>query len=495
MTKGWGRRSWLLCAALFVGGPTFVGAQPTQLTLDDALELALERNRDLADARLELAGARQRVREAWGHVFPTLDLSASYTRNLSVPANFLPRIFFDPDAHPDELIAVRFGTDNAWGLTLRAEQPLFQASAFVGVGAAGRYQSLQEELVRGRAISVATTVKLAYYDVLLAEESLRLSENAVARVGRTLDETRKMFEAGIASSYDVLRLEVELANVEPNLRRARNAAAAAKRTLAVQAGVDDLDSIDVVGSLASLAGVAVEPAALASAAGAAPAVREAGLPEHSMDVQEALALARQHRSELRQLELMQQLRVAELRAEQSEYLPRVTLFGTYLINAQQSGSPAFFGRSEAERAYGRQVGVQVSMPLFGGFKRPARVAQRRAAVRQADVQYEQLADQVENQVKTLLEQVEETRAREAARRLALGQARRGYEIASAQYREGISSALEVTDAELALRQSEFNYAEALYDALTARARLEEAIGVVPQVGDTMVVVRKGEIRR
>jgi outer membrane protein len=489
----WSRAGIGLVAALLVLVPEVAAAQKRQLTIDDAVALALERNRELAEARLELEESRHQVREAWANVFPTLDLNASYTRNLSVPANFLPRIFFDPEAGPDELVAVRFGADNAWGFTLRAEQPLFQAQAFVGVGAAGRYEEMQEEAVRGRAINVATATKLAYYDVLLADESLRLSENAVRRVTQTLDETRKMHEAGLASSYDVLRLEVELANVEPNLRRARNAAAAARRTLAVQAGLDELDGVEVSGSLSTIAGVPAEVTRLASAGGAAVAGSPAfGAPVP--DAQDAMAQARAHRSELRQLELMQRLRLAELRAEQAEYLPRISLFGTYTINAQQSGSPAFFGRSEGERAYGRQLGIQVSMPLFGGFKRPARTAQRRAVMRQTEVQYEHLLDQVENQVRTLLEQVEETRERERAQRLALQQAQRGYEIATVQYREGISSALEVTDAELALRQSEFNYAEALYDALTARARLDAAIGVVPQVGDSMVVV-KGEMRR
>jgi hypothetical protein len=45
------------------------------------------------------------------------------------------------------------------------------------------------------------------------------------------------------------------------------------------------------------------------------------------------------------------------------------------------------------------------------------------------------------------------------------QAGRGFEIASAQYREGLSSQLELTDAEVALRQSEYNYAQAVYDYL------------------------------
>ena len=59
------------------------------------------------------------------------------------------------------------------------------------------------------------------------------------------------------------------------------------------------------------------------------------------------------------------------------------------------------------------------------------------------------------------------------------QAQRGYEIASAQFREGLGSRLELTDAEVALRQSEFNYAQAVYDALAARAAWTKAVGIVP----------------
>ena len=61
------------------------------------------------------------------------------------------------------------------------------------------------------------------------------------------------------------------------------------------------------------------------------------------------------------------------------------------------------------------------------------------------------------------------------------QAQRGFEIATAQYREGLGSQLELTDSEVALRESEFNYAQAVYDYLVARARLDEATGNVPLV--------------
>jgi outer membrane protein len=181
---------------------------------------------------------------------------------------------------------------------------------------------LQREVVRGRRRSVVARVRVAFYDVLLAEEAVRLTENTVNRIAQTLDETRKMEQAGLSSSYDVLRLEVELANVEPALRRARNGAMPRARARGRagdrrsgrdrpgrQPGGDEWTRCRGVG---------------------APPTRRRGATSWSA--------AMRQRSELRQLELMESLRQAELRAEQSEYLPRLTLFGTYSINAQQSGA-------------------------------------------------------------------------------------------------------------------------------------------------------------
>ena len=286
-----------------------------------------------------------------------------------------------------------------------------------------------------------------------------------------------MQRAGIASDYDVLRLQVELANVEPNLRRALDAAAAARRALAIEIGLASLDSVDVVGSLAEFdftQPVAADAQSLHLASLRTSAVSE-------LDDEQAILTALANRSDVRQAELMERLRHTEMRVEQSEYLPKVSLFANYSINAQHNGELQFFGGDDQFRSYGRQVGLEVSMPVFGGFKRPARLEQKRAVLEQARTQQALLRDRVEHQVRTLLAQVREAEERGAAQQLARQQAARGYEIARAQYREGISSPLELTDAEVALRQSEFNYAQAVYDYLAARARLDEALGVTPTV--------------
>jgi outer membrane protein TolC len=199
------------------------------------------------------------------------------------------------------------------------------------------------------------------------------------------------------------------------------------------------------------------------------------------EVQEAVATAHELRSDLRQLELTESLRKTEMRLEQVEYMPKITFFGNYLISAQDNNAPSFFARGDGQRAYARNVGIRVSVPIFQGFRRDARVDQKRALLRQAETQSRLAEDQARLQVRNLVDQADESLLRARGQRLAVDQAQRGFEIASAQYREGLGSQLELTDSEVALRQSEFNYAQAVFDYLVARARLDEATGRVPGV--------------
>lgn len=451
------------------------GDQPVPLST--VVRLALERNRDVLDAEYQVAVAGEQVAEAWSSVYPSVDLSSSFTRNVAPQVSFLPAQIFNPNATEGEFIPVQFGADNIWNLSINAEQKLFDARAFVGLGAAAGFERVQREALRGRTQQTVTRIRMAFYDLLLAQEEVRLTENSLKRVRQSLDETRAMQEAGLSPVYDVLRLEVELANLEPNLRRARNRMKSARRELAVEVALDPATHFEVAGALAQID--------LESFVANSPANRDIlsfnGVPDvDEPEVAEFVSQSAAGRSDIRQLEMTRDLRHAELRVEQVEYLPKVFAFGSYGLAAQQNGTPDFFG-SQAQRGSSKQVGLRVTVPIFSGFSRDARIDQRQAALRQAETQTRVAADRAEVQLRNLVDEVHEARARTAGQRLAVGQAERGYEIASAQYREGLGSQLELTDAEVALRQSEFNYAQAVYDYLAARARLDEAAGRVPLV--------------
>ena len=152
-----------------------------------------------------------------------------------------------------------------------------------------------------------------------------------------------------------------------------------------------------------------------------------------------------------------------------------------MVSAQDNGSPDFFGRGDGVSANSKFLGLRVSLPIFQGFSRDARVDQKRAALRAAQANSSQGVQAAQSQIRTIMEAVEEAYLRATAQDLAVVQAQRGFEIASSQYTEGLGSQLELTDAEVALRQSEFNYAQAVYDYLVARAQFDEATGQVPLV--------------
>ena len=452
--------------------------QERVLTLEQAVATALVSSDDLQDARMGLEVAEEQVSEAWALLYPTIDASAGYTRNLSVASNFLPAVIFDPEADPSELIPVRFGSDNVWTTSINVEQPLFKPGVFVGVGAASSFQNFERENVRGRTQAVVTRVRISYYSLLLAQEQTRLVQNSVDRVRQSLTETKALNRAGLAADYDVLRLEVELANLEPNLLRAQNSVSQSERELTIELGLESTDPIRVAGSLADID--------LDDRSANSPANRQildfsAWVDEDGVDPESLQSMAQNDRSDLRSLDLMEQLRHTEMRLEQVQYLPEIVLFGTYAITAQENGSPDFFGESSMQRAYARQAGVRVTWPLFSGFSRDARIDQKRAGLRQAQAQTRLARSRAENEVTTLWDQVGEARERADGQQLAVRQALRGFEIASAQYREGLGSRLELTDSEVALRQSEFNYAQAVYDFLVAQANLDRAVGFVPLV--------------
>jgi outer membrane protein TolC len=458
-----------------LGAETAMAPQPITLSMRDAVEMALSRSLDIQDAYLALEEANERVAEAWSNVMPSIDFSGSYTRNIQPAVSFAPAEFFGGE--PGEFIKLQFGADNAWATSLVLDQPLFEAVAFIGVGAASRYKELQEETLRGRAQNLVTRVRLGYYGLLLAQEDLRLITESVDRVRQSLKETRAMNRAGLASDYDVLRLEVELANLEPNLRRAENGITQARRQLAIELNLEEMEELRVTGSLAAMDLDSVEGNNEANQEILSLGRLDLAL---TSSMEEVLAVAFEGRSDLKQTELMEKLRTAELKAEQVEYFPKVSLFGNYSINAQQSGSPDFFG-DELTRATSKWVGISISLPVFTGLRRNARIDQKRALLNQAQNQSALARLQAEGQVKSIREQAEEALERARGQQLAVEQARRGFEIASAQYREGLSSQLEQRDAEVALRQSEFNYAQAVYDFLVFQAQLDEAVGEVPMV--------------
>lgn len=460
-------RHWICCTATALSlalAPAAQSQQPVDellLSVDDVVRMALERSRDLQVAEHGLTEARKQVSEEWGSALPSVNASASYVRNISPAVSFVPARAFDPTAPEGEFVSLQFGADNSWQSSIKVEQKLFDAASIVALDAVSKFEKMQVEIVRGSAHEVATRVRILCYDLLLSTEQVRLTERSLARVQQALEETEAQSAAGMATSYDVLRLQVELANLQPALLRARNAVTSTRRQLAVELDTQApvrLKQHDALRDTTYLATIVV-----------------------SADSVDVLAeRAQNNRSQVLQLQQMVQLRKAEIRGEQADYLPKVMLFGSWDVQAQQNGGPDFFGDSNS-RATSKLAGVSVTVPVFTGRQRGARVAQRQAVHRQAQTELSVARDRAAADVRDLVAALDEAGARERGQRLAMAQADKGFRITMARYKRGVGSRLEMTDAEVALRQSEFNHAQAAHDLLATRAQLDYALGRVPAV--------------
>jgi outer membrane protein TolC len=266
----------------------------------------------------------------------------------------------------------------------------------------------------------------------------------------------------------VLRLKVELANLEPNLLQASNALASARRQLAIELVIDEPQRLRLKPSI--------------SLTDTTRPTQMSFIPEDSTKA--LIAEAQRQRSDLRQLRDLIDLRATEVQLKKVEYLPTVSLFGSWDVQAQQNGGAKFFG-DDRSRATSKLAGIRINLPIFTGLQRDARVDQRRAVLRQAQVQAQLLQDQAAAEIRDLIARRDENAARILAQRLAVSQANLGFQITIARYRRGVGSQLEMTDAEVALRQSEFNHAQAAHDLLATQAQLELALGRVNPVDDGM----------
>ncbi|GJQ21899.1 MAG: transporter [Bacteroidia bacterium] len=417
------------------------------ITLDEAITIGLENNRDLKAARLEVDRAEARVREAWGYALPSLDFSGRYTRALERPVFFLPD-FANPSS--GRTVPVQIGTAHAFDMTLSARQTLFNSTVIVGVGAARVYADVAKQLFRQKQVETAANVRRAFYSVLLAGEVRHLMQQNLRNAEENLRNVRTMASQGLVSEYDQLRAEVGVENLRPEVLRAENNYALAVDALRTTMGIGVSETVDVQGSLVH------EP-----------------LPEPLLSTAEEIAI--RDNPGLAALKLQIEVNEAFVSAEKSNYLPVLSAFGTLQYQAAKNS----FAFSANDFFRSAQVGLSLSFNIFQGLQTNAKVDQAVIEVRKSEEQLARTETMLRTAVHSLVLQIRQAQQRIDAQRKTVEQAERGYRIATTRFTSGAGTQLEVNDAQLALTQANVNRIQAVYDYLVASAGLDEVLGRMP----------------
>jgi outer membrane protein TolC len=448
-----------------------------QLTLEDAIKVAVANNPQVKRAILSVNDADELVRIAYSEVYPNISSSLGYTRNFEVPVNFVPAIIFDQNADPNELIPVAFGTDNNWQGGFTVTQNIFRGEVFVGLSTSEIFKTVQKENLRATTQQIITQTRVAYYQALVAKEQLRLQEAQIKRLEQNLKDNRARQKAGLVDEYAVLQLEVQLSNQRPQLIEAEYAVDEAYRNLNVALGIPLGVTFEIVGELNDFDIISNDADSEANTV--IKKVDQMNLFTYEKK-EETVSSFIDDRGDLRMLDARLNLNEKEIKAVKSRFLPTVTASYNLQWSAAEPDEPNFFENSSRFQT----LGINVSLPLFEGFKRMADVQRAQIARKDIEEQIRGAELAAENEIASAAEELNKAFETAEARKQALSQAEQGYERSLKRLENGIGSQIEVTDAEVQVRQAEVNYALMVFQYLSAKAQYDLATGQVPFV-DTL----------
>ncbi|MCU0611890.1 MAG: TolC family protein [Candidatus Eisenbacteria bacterium] len=422
--------------------------------------MALQNNEEVLIAEQGVAQAEGAVTEAYAGALPNITVQAQYTGNFKKPAFFLPAEFFggeDDSTNGGSTgessggpVKIEIGSDTEFAGALRLDQTLY---AFGRVGNAVKFAGIYRRMaglgVDAARSSVLFAVTEAYSRVLLLEKLVDIQRQGLEQARSHLRDIEEKHAQGAESRFALQRATVEVKNREPDLIRAENTLVLASQ------------------DLKRIVGIADEPDPLLS--------DTLGYSPMAADVNRAMAEALLNRPEIRALELNVEGQQRVVSIYKANILPVLGAFGQVSVQGQADKddlAAAFDENSQVSMS----AGLVFSVPVFDGFRTRGKVQQARAGLSKARHELAQARKAIRLDVTKAVQDLQGLTREYEAQRATVELAEEMYQIAETRFRSGISTQLELNDAELALNLAKTNYAETLYRYNVAVANLERASG-------------------
>lgn len=484
------------------------------LSLNEAQQIALAKGYAVRQAKINIDEADGLIQQGWSTLFPQVNFSSSYTRNVR-SANpfsgsdaggffasfaFVDWLAFNENARTDSdpgtlpitladffdrrnqgLIDAGIETsqsDNPFAVPnqvisgISVEQKVFDISAFLGASGGARYLRAINDagLRRAEQLIVDETVR-AYFGALLAAKQAEVIRASVGRTARTLAETSARVSQGILPKYSRLSAQVALSNLESQLIQSDNLAKIALDNLKLTIGLPVSEGIELTDELDDVAYTEMMTATS----------------------EDFASQALQRRPDYEQATLNVELENLRLKVEKGGYYPSLSAFANmnYIGNVPDNrkftitdpddpflftaGENKIFSDSYWDFTFA--VGLSLRWTLFNGRQTSALVQQRRAARNRAELLAEQLEDGIRIEVEAARSSLVAARARIVAQEENVEAAELNYQYASTRLNEGVASNLDERQASELLDQSRLAYYQAVHDYLVAESALKTAVGM------------------
>ncbi|MDR2086414.1 MAG: TolC family protein [Dysgonamonadaceae bacterium] len=459
---------------------------PLELTLDGAIRIALSENPSVKVADLEVQKKKYAKRSSHSALYPQIDIVGQYSRTLKKQVMYMDGAFGGdmfapiisgieetlanhtdyeistnpkepgelaknigkntPPSDPNQGISV--GRDNNWTGGLQLNWPVVVPTLWKSLEISSLDVELAVESARSSKINMVHSVRKAYYGVLLAKDALHVFQESHDNAVLSYNDIRNKFKQGVVSEFDLIRADVNVKNIKPNLIQAQNAYNLATLSLKALMGVDMEQEIAIPGSLLDY---------------------EEGLYAEVL----ALDTSLDDNSDLKKFDIQTEQLQKTLQLYKAQFLPTIAITGNYTYMSMNND----FRFGDYKWNPYSTVSLNISIPLFDGFKKTNDIRQTKATIEQMKWQREDVVRNLQlavnsnvNNMTNYVEQVFSTKD-------VVAQAKKGYEISQKLYDTGMGTLLDLNTAQLGLTQASLAFTQAIYNFLTSKADLDKTLGI------------------
>jgi outer membrane protein TolC len=273
-----------------------------------------------------------------------------------------------------------------------------------------------------------------------------VADKAVESLESHLKVARNFYEVGMIPVNDLLKVEVELANAQHDLTKARNASQISR------ASFNNLLSRPINSTVEIKDILIYEP--------------------ENPDFEQYLSKALKNRPEIRTLEISATQIDQQIKLAKSKYYPEVAMTYNYI----KEGDSPFVSGSEFHDSSTWQAILGISWTFWDWGKTRNSVSRNESVRRQLDQTRKTLEDNIGLQVKNAILNLQEAEKNIPIAEKAVDQAEENLRVGEERYKAQVTTSTEVLDAQTLLSQARMNYYSALYDHNLAKAALLRAIG-------------------
>lgn len=428
-----------LCAFGFAKAQTEQTTQNTlTLTLDKALEIALDENPTIKVAAEEIALKKVASKEAWQSLLPEASLNGSLDHTIKAAEMKLNDMSF------------KMGQDgtNTANAGLSINLPLFAPAVYRAMSMTKTDIELAVEKSRASELDLINQVTKAYYQLMLAQDSYEVLQGSYKLAEDNFNVVNAKYQQGAVSEFDKISAEVQMRSIKPNVISAANAVTLAKLQLKVLMGITadvDIKTDDNLTNYDSM-------------------LFANQLKEEDMSLE--------NNTTMKQFELNMKLLEKNVKSLKTNFMPTLSMSFSYQYQSLYNPNINFFDYTWSNSS---SLMFNLSIPLYRA-SNFTKVKSARIQMRQLDWNRIDTERKLNMQVVSYRNNMTASSEQVVSNKENVMQAEKAVQIAGKRYEVGKGTVLELNSSQVSLTQAQLTYNQSIYDYLVAKADLDQVLG-------------------